>query len=217
MGVKLEPLACVPSEATLTSRVVPVCRSRTKMSELSFASSGTRLSAHDENATYRPSAEADGQLLFDDVSPPPAATLTRSVVPWDAHAAGAAIAATTPIARHDDDARDPIPSDPPPRHTAFLPTDVVIREEGHGCRPPNVHLRRSGSSAMRGPPSPVPRRNGWSPRNRLPGKSLRTADSPEASVCGCIGGSGTVRVALEAPEVGPTTPGRPGWLATTKA
>src|SRR6185369_9109667 len=68
-GVKLEPLACVPSEATLTSRVVPVCRSRTKMSELSFASSGTRLSPHDEKATYRPSAEADGQLLFDDVSP----------------------------------------------------------------------------------------------------------------------------------------------------
>src|SRR4051812_28084336 len=97
-GVKLEPLACVPSEATLTRRVVPVCRSRTKMSELSFASFGTRLSAHDESATYRPSAEADGRLLFDDVSPPPAATLTRRVVPCDAHAAGAAIAATTPIA-----------------------------------------------------------------------------------------------------------------------
>jgi len=34
------------------------------MSELSLVSFGTRLSAHDENATYRPSAEADGQLLF---------------------------------------------------------------------------------------------------------------------------------------------------------
>src|SRR6478736_3788108 len=50
-GVKLEPFAWVPSEATLTSRVVPVRRSRTKMSELSLVSFGTRLPAHDENAT----------------------------------------------------------------------------------------------------------------------------------------------------------------------
>ena len=49
--MKLAPFACVPSEATLTSRVVPVCRSRTKMSDWPFVSPGTRLSAHDENAT----------------------------------------------------------------------------------------------------------------------------------------------------------------------
>src|SRR4051794_5956356 len=97
-GVKLAPFACVPSEATLTSRVVPVWRSRTKTSDSPLASFGTRLSAHDENATYRPSAEADGQLLFADVSPPPAATLTRTVVPWAAQAAGARLAPAAQIA-----------------------------------------------------------------------------------------------------------------------
>src|SRR4051794_24664629 len=88
-GVKLGPLACVPSDATLMSRVVPACRSRTKMSELAFGSFGPGLSPPDGNAPEGPAGEAGGQSLFAGVSPPPAATLPPSVVPCAPHAAGA--------------------------------------------------------------------------------------------------------------------------------
>ena len=51
----------VPSLAMETRTVVPVWRSRTKMSRVApFASLATRLVAFEEKATYRPSAEIDG-------------------------------------------------------------------------------------------------------------------------------------------------------------
>jgi hypothetical protein len=83
----LHASASVPSFATLTRSVVPDTRSRTKMSDSSFVSPATRLSAADAKTTNRPSAEGhtpteghdtpDGPLA----SIPPVPTLTRSVVP----------------------------------------------------------------------------------------------------------------------------------------
>ena len=77
---ELEPSPSLPSEATLTRSVVPFCRSRTKMSMVSFPSPGTRLVASLWKATKRPSAEMDGEELGPNPSEPSEATLTRSVV-----------------------------------------------------------------------------------------------------------------------------------------
>src|SRR3954452_8854926 len=83
-GVKLAPFACVPSEATLTSRVVPVWRSRTKTSDSPLASFSTRLWAYYENAQSHPSAEEYCKLLLAVLSPLLAVTCAPAVVPWAA-------------------------------------------------------------------------------------------------------------------------------------
>src|SRR3989337_2315120 len=50
----------IPPEVKETRSVRPVNRSWTKTSPVPFVSPFTRLSAHDSNATKRPSAEIDG-------------------------------------------------------------------------------------------------------------------------------------------------------------
>nr|BFE73522.1 hypothetical protein GCM10020092_068230 [Actinoplanes digitatis] len=62
-GLSLALLPCVPAEARLTRSVLPVCRSRTKMSEVRLVSPGTSVLDSDEKATYRPSAESAGSRL----------------------------------------------------------------------------------------------------------------------------------------------------------
>jgi len=57
---RLAALLSVPSEATLTRSVVPVCRSWTNASVAPFVSPATRLVAKLTNATKRPSAESVG-------------------------------------------------------------------------------------------------------------------------------------------------------------
>ena len=52
-----------PSGPTLTRSILSVARSRTKMSDAKLVSSGTRLSAREANATYRPSALIDARSL----------------------------------------------------------------------------------------------------------------------------------------------------------
>src|SRR5919198_6515296 len=59
----LSALPWRPALDTLTRSVVPVSRSRTKISDLPFVSPGTRLSDSDANATKRPSALTDGRSL----------------------------------------------------------------------------------------------------------------------------------------------------------
>ena len=51
---------CSLAEEVETRVVVPVCRSRTKMSAVPFVSTATRLLASLENGTCRPSAEIEG-------------------------------------------------------------------------------------------------------------------------------------------------------------
>ena len=51
---------CMPSLATLTRSVIPVCRSRTNTSSALLLSPGTRLEADDLKATKRPSALSAG-------------------------------------------------------------------------------------------------------------------------------------------------------------
>src|SRR5437870_2793555 len=80
-GPALKPFPWVPSEATLTRSVVPVCRSWTNTSVAPFVSPATRLVAVSWNATKRPSAERTGPALKPFPWLPPDATLTRSVVP----------------------------------------------------------------------------------------------------------------------------------------
>src|SRR5437773_1210275 len=64
---------------------MPVTRSRTKMSDASLRSFGTRLEAHEEKATNRPSADREGHELFDVRTPaeidvaPDAATIAFSL------------------------------------------------------------------------------------------------------------------------------------------
>lgn len=62
-GGENPPIACAPSNATLTRVVVPVWRSCTKMSPVPLVSSATRLVASDWNATNRPSALISGAQL----------------------------------------------------------------------------------------------------------------------------------------------------------
>src|SRR5205814_757207 len=85
-GSLLTLLPWVPSEATLTRSVLPVCRSWTNTSVAPFVSPATRLVASLWNATKRPSPERAGKakkppLLPVPCVPPPEPTLTRSVVP----------------------------------------------------------------------------------------------------------------------------------------
>ena len=63
-GWLLVSLACVPSDARLTSSVVCVWRSCTNTSATWFVSPSTRLSALEENTTCLPSAEIQGELLW---------------------------------------------------------------------------------------------------------------------------------------------------------
>jgi hypothetical protein len=82
-GVRLWLLASVPSEATLTRVVVPLCRSWTKMSSIPLVSPRTRLEAKDSNATKRPSTLSWGaptNALSAFASVPSLATLTRVVL-----------------------------------------------------------------------------------------------------------------------------------------
>src|SRR3954469_6140590 len=62
-GSALQLSAWAPVDATLTSVVCPVLRSRTKTSELPFASPVTRFDAYEEKAMNLPSAEIDGWSL----------------------------------------------------------------------------------------------------------------------------------------------------------
>ena len=50
-GSSLKPLPCPPVDDTLTRSVVPVFRSRTKMSSAPFVSPATRLLAYETKAT----------------------------------------------------------------------------------------------------------------------------------------------------------------------
>src|SRR3989344_139454 len=75
----LQPLPCVPSVATLTRVVAPVCRSRTKMSRWPLVSPATRVLASDWNATYRPSALRAGRRLAPLPPVPVRVKLTSSV------------------------------------------------------------------------------------------------------------------------------------------
>ena len=59
----LSPSDWRPALDTLTRSVVPVTRSRTKMSERPFVSPATRLSESEANATKRPSALIAGSTL----------------------------------------------------------------------------------------------------------------------------------------------------------
>ena len=59
----LGPLPSCPRLLTLTRSVLPVRRSRTKMSAVSFVSPGTRSVARDENATNRPSGVMAAWML----------------------------------------------------------------------------------------------------------------------------------------------------------
>ena len=80
-GSKDSPLPNPPSVATLTSRVVPVIRSRTKMSLTPFVSPATRSLASLSNTTKRPLAETWPHR--ESPLPPPvplALALTRTVV-----------------------------------------------------------------------------------------------------------------------------------------
>ncbi len=72
---------CVPSVATLTRSVVPLWRSRTKMSSYPFVSPAMRFEAALPNATNRPSAEIEAPRLLPFPCAPAESTLTRSVVP----------------------------------------------------------------------------------------------------------------------------------------
>src|SRR5689334_8246444 len=82
-GEPLPPSACTPPGPTETRVVVPVWRSRRKMSEESLVSLGTRFVVLDMNATYRPSAEIDAgpKLSEPNNGPPPVGTEAMSVVP----------------------------------------------------------------------------------------------------------------------------------------
>jgi hypothetical protein len=70
-----------PALSTLTRVVMPVFRSRTKMSSTPLVSPGTRLEANVPNATKRPLALIDGRPLSAFPSFPALSTLTRVVVP----------------------------------------------------------------------------------------------------------------------------------------
>jgi hypothetical protein len=59
----LSPFDSRPALLTLTRSVVPSNRSRTKMSDASFVSPATRLSAWETKATKRPSALTAGIRL----------------------------------------------------------------------------------------------------------------------------------------------------------
>src|SRR5207244_1701178 len=77
----LLPLPWVPSEATLTRSVVPVCRSWTNTSDTPLVSPATRSVAALSKATKRPSAErAETRLASLPSVVPSEATLTRSVI-----------------------------------------------------------------------------------------------------------------------------------------
>jgi hypothetical protein len=78
-GPPLAPLGWVPTESTLIRSVVPVMRSRTKMSSTPFVSPGTRFVARLPNATNRPSAEIAGDRLSAFPWTPAESTLTRWV------------------------------------------------------------------------------------------------------------------------------------------
>src|SRR5882672_10725143 len=78
----------------LTRLVMPVARSRTKMSKKLLlstpAASGHRLLALLSNATKRPSSDSDGQYECPSTSGPYAATVSRTVTPYCATSGGAA-------------------------------------------------------------------------------------------------------------------------------
>src|SRR6185436_19592667 len=80
-GEELTEFPCAPPVATLTRSVVPLWRSRTKMSGFAFVSPTTRFVAQPVNATNRPSAEIEDSRLKEFPSAPLESTLTRSVVP----------------------------------------------------------------------------------------------------------------------------------------
>jgi hypothetical protein len=80
-GAALSPSLSPPFLSTLARIVVPVCRSRTKMSWNPFPSPPTRFVAVLANATKRPSAEIVGAVLAPSASPPVVLTLARIVVP----------------------------------------------------------------------------------------------------------------------------------------
>ena len=74
-------LLWVPAALTLTRSVVWASRSRTNTSYFPLVSPVTRLVAHEQKATYRPSALIEGVSDAPSACEPPVATLTRSVVP----------------------------------------------------------------------------------------------------------------------------------------
>jgi hypothetical protein len=65
----------------LARSVVPLARSRTKMSESAFVSTAMRFDARLWHATNRPSAEIAGNSQTASACAPLVDTLTRSVVP----------------------------------------------------------------------------------------------------------------------------------------
>jgi hypothetical protein len=75
----LSPLPSTGGEPppTLTRLVVCVVRSRTKTSETPFVSPSTRFDATESKATYRPSAEIEGEKLPPFDCTPELPTLTR--------------------------------------------------------------------------------------------------------------------------------------------
>src|SRR5581483_6204744 len=81
LGLKLSPSPWVPSSATLTRVTLFPSRSARKMSRLPLVSSGTRLSAPDQNVTQRPSGLIDGSDDIPSPCVPSEATLTRVVLP----------------------------------------------------------------------------------------------------------------------------------------
>ena len=98
----LRPFACPPAALTLTRSVVPVWRSWANTSTSPLVSPVTRLVAKEEKATWRPSALIDGMKLMSFDSPPPVATLTRSVVSaWRSRTKMSASSLVSPDTRFD--------------------------------------------------------------------------------------------------------------------
>src|SRR5205814_3856421 len=82
-GLKLSSLPWTPSEPTLTREVRPDARSWTKTSEAALLSPATRLSAKESKATTDPSPDTTGLVLSPSAGPPPGASLTRMVCPFN--------------------------------------------------------------------------------------------------------------------------------------
>ena len=95
-GSVLAPSGGAPAPR-LTSCVVPLAWSRTKMSLTPSVSPATRLSAVDSNATYRPSSDSDGCCEGPFPSPPVLDTLERST--WKHPDSSSADAASASPAR----------------------------------------------------------------------------------------------------------------------
>src|SRR5213592_1820721 len=167
----LAALPSVPSEATLTRSVVPVCRSWTNTSDTLFVSPATRSAAALSKATKRPSAERAEPMLTSVPSVPSEATLTRTVVCAPANRPPRVSSRRVTALR----ARRCVGCMAPGRcEGAALAVAAFAKHAGHGS--PSPSLQRGGPAASRRAP---PARRRSSAGTRGPGgRRLRPARPP---------------------------------------